>query len=46
MRPWGEAWPRWVPGVRGRGVPALAVTVTVTGALGAFACTVYGVAFV
>ncbi|MDH6228812.1 hypothetical protein M2169_005782 [Streptomyces sp. MJP52] len=37
-------WPRWVPGLRGRGVPVLAVTVT--GALGALACTVHGVAFV
>ena len=44
VRPWGEVWPRWVPLLRGRRIPVLAAAVTA--ALGALACTVYGVLFV
>ncbi|MDT0265900.1 hypothetical protein RM844_06300 [Streptomyces sp. DSM 44915] len=43
VRWWGEVWPRWVPFLRGRRVPVLAATIPA--ALGALACTVYGVAF-
>ncbi len=24
IRPWGEVWPRWIPGLRGRAIPPLA----------------------
>ncbi|RSM62666.1 hypothetical protein DMH03_11365 [Amycolatopsis sp. WAC 01376] len=24
VRPWGEVWPRWIPGLRGRRIPPLA----------------------
>ncbi|MEU0335143.1 hypothetical protein [Streptomyces sp. NPDC006193] len=44
VRPWGEVWPRWVPRLRGRRIPVLAAAVPA--ALGALACTVYGVLFV
>ncbi|MEU6459918.1 hypothetical protein [Streptomyces sp. NPDC047065] len=44
VRPWGEVWPRWVPYVRGRRIPVLAAAVPA--ALGALACTVYGILFV
>ncbi|MFC9059067.1 hypothetical protein ACFTXB_13555 [Streptomyces sp. NPDC057074] len=44
VRPWGEVWPRWIPCLRGRRIPVLAAAVPA--ALGAFACTVYGVLFV
>ncbi|MFG3157017.1 hypothetical protein ACGF7W_33805 [Streptomyces sp. NPDC048219] len=44
VRPWGEVWPRWVPRLRGRRIPVLAAAVPA--ALGALACTVYGVLLV
>lgn len=44
VRPWGEVWPRWVPLLRRRRIPVLAAAVPA--ALGALACTVYGVLFV
>lgn len=44
VRTWGETWPRWVPGLRGRRVPVLPVTVAA--GLGALAVTIYGVLFV
>ncbi|MBO8191610.1 hypothetical protein ITI46_07895 [Streptomyces oryzae] len=44
VRPWGEVWPRWIPGLRGRRVPVLAAVVPA--ALGSLACTAYGVLFV
>ncbi|MFJ7626708.1 hypothetical protein ACIQZN_09485 [Streptomyces sp. NPDC097595] len=44
VRPWGEVWPRWVPHLRGRRIRVLATTIPA--ALGALACTVYGVLFV
>ncbi|MER5214282.1 hypothetical protein ABT063_27850 [Streptomyces sp. NPDC002838] len=44
VRPWGERWPRWLPGLGGRPVPVLAAVVPA--GLGALACTVYGVLFV
>ncbi|MFJ5675646.1 hypothetical protein [Streptomyces sp. NPDC093097] len=44
VRPWGEVWPRWIPYLRGRRIPVPAAVVPA--ALGAFACTVYGVLFV
>jgi hypothetical protein len=44
VRPWGEVWPRWIPGLHGRPVPVpVATTIAAVGALG---CTVYGVLFV
>ncbi|OKJ85758.1 hypothetical protein AMK33_38525 [Streptomyces sp. CB02400] len=44
VRPWGEVWPRWIPRLHGRRVPVLAAVIPA--ALGALACTVYGVLFV
>ncbi|NEC67085.1 hypothetical protein [Streptomyces sp. SID9727] len=44
VRPWGEVWPRWIPHLGGRRVPVMAATVPA--AVGALACTVYGVLFV
>ncbi|WP_425247447.1 hypothetical protein [Streptomyces sp. NEAU-NA10] len=44
VRPWGEVWPRWIPYLGGRPVPVLAAVVPA--ALGAVACTVYGVLLV
>lgn len=44
IRPWGEVWPRWIPLLRGRRIPVPAVVIPA--ALGAVACTIYGVAFV
>ncbi|MFJ9743434.1 hypothetical protein [Streptomyces sp. NPDC101166] len=44
IRPWGEVWPRWIPYLGGRPVPVLAAVVPA--ALGALACTVYGVLLV
>ncbi|MFG2546325.1 hypothetical protein ACGFOM_28200 [Streptomyces sp. NPDC048594] len=44
VRPWGEVWPRWIPYLRARRIPVLAAAVPA--ALGALACTVYGVLFV
>lgn len=44
VRPWGEVWPRWIPGLRGRRIPVPAAVVPA--AMGALACTVYGVLFV
>ncbi|WP_129843214.1 hypothetical protein [Streptomyces sp. RFCAC02] len=44
VRPWGETWPRWIPFLRGRRIPVLAAAIPA--ALGALACTVYGVLFV
>jgi hypothetical protein len=44
VRPWGEVWPRWIPLLRGRRVPVPAAVIPA--ALGALACTVYGVLFV
>jgi hypothetical protein len=44
VRPWGERWPRWIPGLGGRPVPVLAAVIPA--GLGALVCTVYGVLFV
>ncbi|MFH8338214.1 hypothetical protein [Streptomyces sp. AM6-12] len=44
VRPWGEVWPRWIPGLGGRRIPLYAAVAPA--ALGALACTVYGVLFV
>lgn len=44
VRPWGERWPRRLPWLGGRRVPVAAAAVPA--ALGALACTVYGVLFV
>ncbi|MCT9088926.1 hypothetical protein N4G70_08605 [Streptomyces sp. ASQP_92] len=44
VRPWGEVWPRWIPRLGGRRIPVAAAVVPA--ALGAVACTVYGVLFV
>ncbi|MEU2023085.1 hypothetical protein ABZ565_13075 [Streptomyces sp. NPDC016469] len=44
VRPWGEVWPRWIPHLGGRRVPVMAATGPA--AVGAPACTVYGVLFV
>ncbi|MGV4981269.1 hypothetical protein ACVB8X_11005 [Streptomyces sp. NRAIS4] len=44
VRPWGETWPRWIPVLGGRRIPVLAAVVPA--ALGALACSVYGVLFV
>ncbi|MFC8373161.1 hypothetical protein ACFUIT_35280 [Streptomyces sp. NPDC057239] len=44
VRPWGEVWPRWVPLLHGRRIPVLVAAIPA--ALGALACTVYGVLFV
>ncbi|MFI7388478.1 hypothetical protein [Streptomyces sp. NPDC049813] len=44
VRRWGEVWPRWIPGLRGRPVPVYAAVTSA--ALGALACTVFGVLFV
>ncbi|OXM43565.1 hypothetical protein CFP71_41490 [Amycolatopsis thailandensis] len=41
VRPWGEVWPRWIPGLRGRRIPPLAAIVPA--AAGAIALTVLGV---
>ncbi|MER6664459.1 hypothetical protein ABT256_07910 [Amycolatopsis japonica] len=27
VRPWGEVWPRWIPGLRGRRIPPLAAII-------------------
>ncbi|BBJ45494.1 hypothetical protein GCM10017744_083050 [Streptomyces antimycoticus] len=43
VRPWGEVWPRWIPGLRGRRIPVYAAVVPA--ALGALGCTIYGVLF-
>ncbi len=43
VRPWGEVWPQWVPGLRGRRIPVPAAVIPA--ALGALACTVYGALF-
>ncbi|AEM85569.1 hypothetical protein [Streptomyces violaceusniger] len=43
VRPWGEVWPGWIPGLRGRRIPVYAAVVPA--ALGALACTIYGVLF-
>ncbi len=37
VRPWGEVWPRWIPGLRGRRIPPLAAIVPA--AAGAIALT-------
>ncbi|RKN45947.1 hypothetical protein D7294_03565 [Streptomyces hoynatensis] len=44
VRPWGEVWPRWIPFLKGRRIPVNAAVIPA--ALGALACTVYGVLFV
>ncbi|GGW55379.1 hypothetical protein GCM10010503_35530 [Streptomyces lucensis JCM 4490] len=44
VRPWGETWPRWLPGLGGRRIPVRAAVIPA--ALGAFACTIYGALFV
>lgn len=44
VRPWGEVWPRRIPRLGGHRVPVMAAVVPA--ALGALACTVYGVLFV
>lgn len=44
VQSWGEAWPRWIPYLRGRRVPVMLGT-AVAG-LGALATTVFGALFV
>ncbi|MEU8464042.1 hypothetical protein [Streptomyces sp. NPDC029003] len=44
VRQWGEVWPHWIPRLGGRRIPVAAAVVPA--ALGAVACTVYGVLFV
>jgi hypothetical protein len=41
IQPWGEIWPRWIPFVRGRRVPVLAVVMPAS--MGAAAMTTIGV---
>lgn len=41
VRPWGEVWPRWIPGLRGRRIPPLAAILPA--AAGAITLTALGV---
>ncbi|KZM74727.1 hypothetical protein [Nocardia terpenica] len=44
VQSWGEVWPRWIPRLRGRPIPV--PVAVIPAALGALACTIYGVLFV